>query len=326
MVPAGTHPAVVWGILIGSEIPDIDFVIRYWGGPVGYLRNHRGPTHGIVSLVLESALITVGLRLLWPSVGFWTLFGWTLLGCLSHVLFDVGNDYGTQALWPISRRWLALDLLPIIDFYLLAGVAAGWGINWAWPGYRLAVFSGLWFAIAAYVLLRLWLHRTAWRLATGHFDLSEPCGDHASCGVRWPSERLTIHPSLLSLTVWRYVVQVPGEYLVGRVWVAGQRVGAPERARNEYDRIVKASLQAQIVTAFRDWVRRPRVEVEQQKGLYHVVWSDMRYEVGGYAPFTAYAWLNENLKLIDEGLGPQRPARITRDMLKHRLLFELGRE
>lgn len=326
LVPDGTHPAVVWGILIGAEIPDADFVVRIWRGPVLYLRSHRGPTHGVISLAAAAALIATVLRLIWPDVGFGTLFLWTMLGCLSHTGFDIGNDYGTQAFWPLSRRWLAMDLIPIVDLYLLGAVAAGWAVNGLWPGHRHAIFAVVWGLIAIYVAARWWLRRQAWNLVKQHFDLSQPCGEFAPCGDRWAQERLSIHPSLLSLSAWRYVLQMPGEYLVGRVWVFDRRVGMPERARNEYDRIVKASHKSETISIFRSWARRPRVQVENRGGLYHVVWSDMRYEVEGFSPFTAYAWLDEDLKLIDEGLGKDRPPKVDLATFRRRLLYEMGRQ
>jgi inner membrane protein len=326
LVPPGTHQAVVWGILIGSEIPDIDFVVRYWGGQVTYLKNHRGPTHGLAVLLLHAGIIAGVLRLIWPEAAFWAIYQWSLLGCLSHVLFDFGNDYGTQGLWPFVRKWIALDIIPIVDVYLLGLIALGWLVNWLFPGHRQAVFADVWLATAAYIGLRLALRRKGYRLVVNRFDLSGECSEAAPCGSGWRPERLTVHPTMLSLNAWRYVVQAPGEYLVGMVWLREGRVGAPDRARNEWDRVVKASLQAQIVSAFAGWVRVPRVQVDRQEDMYRVTWTDMRYEMEDFSPFTAYAWLDESLTLVDEGLGTQRPQAIDRGTLKRQLRKHTGRQ
>lgn len=326
MVPdAAVHPAVIWGILIGSEIPDADIVIRHFKGPVTYLRNHRGPTHGMIVLFLHALAISGVLRLIWADVTFGTLYLWTLVGCFSHVLFDFGNDYGTQGFWPFSNRWVAFDLIPIVDVYLLGLVGGGWLFAWLSPVPRQSIFLVVWLLIAAYVALRYWLRLTAFRLVTGHFGLDPECGEYAPCGPQWTDQQVTIHPTLLSLNAWRYVVRARGEYLVGMVWLLGRRVSQPERARNEMDKIVKASLQAQIVTAFAGWARRPRVEVEKKDGFYHVRWSDMRYEVDGFSPFTAHAWLDNALSLVDEGLGAQKPDKLDSKAVKRRLLIEMGR-
>lgn len=323
--PDGAHPAVIWGALIGAELPDIDFVVRYFKGPVGYLRLHRGPTHGLVSLVAESLAVAGLFALLWPGAPFGPTFLFTLLGCLSHVLSDFGNDYGTQGFWPFTPKRVALDLIPIVDLRLLAIILAGWVVHFAWPGHRQLLFAGVWFALAAYTFTRFLQHRRAVRLVESHFDLKSPCGEMAPCGDGWREERVTIHPTLLSFNAWRYVVQMPGEVWSGMVWVNHGRVGDPEKATNAYDQVVQASKKSQVVSAFAGWVRRPRAEVIQRDGLYQVRWSDMRYEVDGFAPFTAYAWLDENLTLVDEGLGSQRPEGLDREAVRRRLRREMGR-
>lgn len=325
LTPPGTHPAVLWGIILGAEIPDIDFVVGYWGGRAGYLTAHRGPTHGVLSLLLEAGVIAGGLTVIAPQAPFWTVYWWSLLGCLSHVAFDVGNDYGTKVLWPFSRQRIALDLIPIIDFWVLGAFAVGWAGSAVWPVNRRAIFAVAWILIAAYWLLRFALRRKAYRLVAERFDLSEAHGDAAASGDGWIPERVTVHPTLLSLNAWRYVVQVSGAYLTGRVWAFDGTVSEPHRARNDMDKVVKASLQAQMVDAFAQWVRKPRVQVDRIDSLYRVKWTDMRYEMDDYSPFTAYAWLDDKLTLVDEGLASQSPPTRDKTRLRRRLRYEMGR-
>jgi inner membrane protein len=327
LVPASmVHPAITWGIIIGAEIPDIDFLVRYWGGDVTYLRTHRGPTHGFLVTLGHALLITTLLWFIWPVVSFWTLYQWTLLGCLSHVLFDLGNDYGTQGLWPFSKRRIAFDVIPIIDVVLFGIIGVGWMATAFWPGHRQSIFFGAWAIMAFYVAARLWLRAAAYRLVTAKFEPQGPCGEVVPCGPDWTEQRVTIHPTLFSLNAWRYVIQAPGEYLIGMVWVSKGKVSKPERARNELDKIVKASLTSQIVTAFAGWARRPRVQVDRLDGMYRVRWADMRYDMGDFSPFMADAWLDEDLNLVDDRLGAQRPIKIDRQTLKRRLLSEMGRQ
>ncbi|HWI65455.1 MAG TPA: metal-dependent hydrolase [Symbiobacteriaceae bacterium] len=325
LAPPPVSPAVVAAVLIAAEAPDFDFVIRMAGGPVTYLKHHRGPSHGLITLPLQAAAIAGLLAAVSPAPGFWPLFCWALAGGLSHVLFDFLNDYGTQGFWPFSRRWIALDLIPIIDFWMLGTIVAGWVVHWAWPGHRQAIFAAVWLLLLAYVGLRFLLRRRAWRLVADRFDMEGACGEAVPCGPGWKAERLTIHPALLSLRAWRYVAQREGEYLTGMVWVRPGTVSDPERAENHHDRVVLASLKAQTVSTFADWARRPRATVERRESLYLVRWSEMRYEVDGHSPFTAYAWLDDELKLVDEGLGPQRPENIDKDAVKRRLQKEMGR-
>lgn len=326
LLPPGTEPAVVLGILLGAEAPDIDFVVRYWRGEAGYLRAHRGPTHGILSLILASALIAGALQ--WISAGtpFLTLFWWSLAGCLSHVLFDIGNDYGTQALWPFSNRRVALDVIPIVDPWILAIIGVGWLSHWIVPGHRAAIFTGVWAALGAHVLLRFWLHSRAVRVVTRHFAGTKVASGLIPCGDGWLDQRITVHPSLLSLNCWRYVVQSEGCYLTGQVWAMEGRVGSPTSSRNDSDAVVQASLQSPLVSTFVRWSRRPRAESKPQDGLILVTWTEARYERYGYSPFRAYAWLDRELSLVDEGFGPDRMSGISRELLVKALREEMGRE
>lgn len=324
LAPAGAHPAVIWGAMLGAEMPDIDFVIRYVRGPVGYLKDHRGPTHGLVTLPVQALLIAGLLQLLSPTAPFWTVFWFALLGCLSHVLFDFGNDYGTQGLWPFSRRRIALDIIPIIDWRLLGIIGLGWVLNGLLVIDRGLLFAGVWVALALYSVARYLQHRRAYGIVTQHFHCDGDCSEAADCGEGWESERVTIHPTLFSWNAWRYVVQQSGEIWTGLVWVREARVSAPERAVNTYDRIVLASKKSGIVTTFANWVRRPRVEVTFQEGLYQVRWTDMRYEVDGFSPFTAYAWLDESLSLVDEGLQGKQHREMDRRSMRRRFRREFG--
>lgn len=310
--------------MLGAEAPDIDFVVRYVKGSVGYLRTHRGPTHGLAMLPVFALIIAGGLKLLSPTAPFWQVFWFALLGSLSHLLFDFGNDYGTQGLWPFSPRRIAMDILPIIDLRLLGIIGAGWLLNALLVMDRATLFVGVWLVIAAYLVARYVQHRRAHAVVAARFHLDGECGEAAGCGEGWPGERVSIHPTLLSWNAWRYVIQQPGEFWTGLVWVRQGRVSEPERATNTYDQLVLAGMKSSVVTAFAGWARRPRVQVTQQDGLYEVRWTDMRYEVDGFSPFTAYAWLDEELKLVDEGLqGKQKPT-VDRAAMRRRLRREMG--
>ncbi|HLN60338.1 MAG TPA: metal-dependent hydrolase [Symbiobacteriaceae bacterium] len=325
MAPPGTPAPILWATILAAELPDFDYVIRFFGGPVTYLKFHRGPSHGLVTLPVQAALVAGLVTLLSPA-GFGAVFWWALLGGLSHVIFDLFNDYGTQGGWPFSTKWIAMDFVPIVDFGLIGLIAGGWLAHWLWPGHLRAIFAAVWLLIAAYMVLRYLLRKRAHDLVVAHFDLSDACGEAASCGAGWTQERVTVHPLLLSLNAWRYVVQMQDEYLLGTVWVRQGTVGEPERAENRYDKVVMASMKSALVSAFAGWVRRPRVTVERQGELFLVLWREARYEVDNYTPFSAYAWLDQHLTLVDEGLGKQQPEQMDRAAIRRRLRREMGRE
>jgi membrane-bound metal-dependent hydrolase YbcI (DUF457 family) len=135
----GTTAALV----LASNVPDID-IITLARGPVSYLKWHRGPTHGplgVIGLgVASAAAVWLGRRLLDRrrstggtdrassedhSASFRMLVAASLIGAVLHVVMDVPTSYGTRFLSPFDWHWFAIDLMPIIDVYLLAILAAG---------------------------------------------------------------------------------------------------------------------------------------------------------------------------------------------------------
>lgn len=130
-------------LLLASNAPDID-IVTLAGGSASYLHWHRGPTHGPIGVValgvVVAALVMVGRRVYdrWHSpdqsrpstiegrnASFAMLAAVSIVGTVLHVAMDLPTSYGTRLLSPFSWRWFALDLMPIVDVYLLAAIVAG---------------------------------------------------------------------------------------------------------------------------------------------------------------------------------------------------------
>ncbi|HKG21495.1 MAG TPA: metal-dependent hydrolase, partial [Blastocatellia bacterium] len=52
-------PLATTTLVISSNLPDADVVMRFRGGALSYLEHHRGLTHSFVGLVALSALLTL---------------------------------------------------------------------------------------------------------------------------------------------------------------------------------------------------------------------------------------------------------------------------
>lgn len=308
MAPAEAGTAIAVATLVGAEIPDSDYVVKWLKGGPAYLHYHRGPTHGPVGVLALSALTAwvVGFFAVTPFV---TLFLWALAGALSHVLFDVTNNYGTQALWPFSSRRLALDWSPIVDLWLVAIIVAGWMYYWAWPGAsRQTVFTWVWAVIGVYYVARWRLHDRAATMVMRQFPNAGWQG-----GARPQNEAIrskpvfSVHPSFLSLSTWRYVVQDGQQFKTGLVSLRRGVVTEPKVSAHHDDAVVSASMQAPLLGVFLNFARHPRAEYTQDSlEQYTVRWTDMRFEVDGYSPFSAEIHLDKELYLLDEQLGPQK--------------------
>jgi inner membrane protein len=142
-------------LIIGANIPDIDAACFFWLEGTEHLGFRRGITHGPPAMLLLP-LILAGL-LFWYDrwqtrrgkrpegrlpVSFKWLYLLSLIGCLSHPLFDWFNVYGIRLLEPFSSQWFHGDTLFIIDLWLwaLLGLAVGLSLwrerrrkSWRWP-------------------------------------------------------------------------------------------------------------------------------------------------------------------------------------------------
>jgi inner membrane protein len=134
--PGGVQPrdkrtALLSMLLIGSNLPDLDFVYaRITGNPLDYLLHHRGHTHTFIGALAIAALMLV-LCELWlrhrqqrPSKqDRWQLALIAFLAPLLHIALDFTNSYGVHPFWPFWNGWLYGDAVFIVE-PLLWSVAA----------------------------------------------------------------------------------------------------------------------------------------------------------------------------------------------------------
>jgi inner membrane protein len=124
--PGPGRRALAWGAALAMA-PDLDMLLRP-SDPFAEWRFHRGPTHGLVPLLLAGCLFGVWLaRRSREPLRAWVPLA--LLALLSHPLLDVCTSYGTQLLAPFSDRRFALDWIAIVDpafsLTLVAGLVVG---------------------------------------------------------------------------------------------------------------------------------------------------------------------------------------------------------
>jgi len=133
-----TTPLATTALIISSNLPDIDVVMRV-RGLTAYLEHHRGITHSLVGLAVLAAVLAFLLayidrkfgqrrdpfrRPVRPARLFWV----SLLGGLGHLFMDFTNTYGVRPLLPFSSRWYYGDLAFIADPWpwLILGSGSVW--------------------------------------------------------------------------------------------------------------------------------------------------------------------------------------------------------
>ena len=176
----GTTAALV----VASSAPDLDIVSALAGGGIAYLRAHRGPTHGLLGVLVLGAAVGAAVWLwlmatarrrgrrrdrasagdrsgLQTDASLTALVGISMLGVLLHMLMDLPTSYGTRLFSPFSWRWYAADWLPIIDIYLLLTLALGLIFARLQPEKRHRVTSAVLLLMAVNYGLRAASHQVA---------------------------------------------------------------------------------------------------------------------------------------------------------------------
>mgnify|MGYP001096280644 CR=1 FL=1 len=98
--------AVLIGTVVGSNAPDFDFIHRF-KGKSSYYQNHRGWSHSLPAIPMWSILTTAAILPFFQETSIFHLFLWITLAVTLHVLLDLFNVNGTQAIRPFSSKWLS---------------------------------------------------------------------------------------------------------------------------------------------------------------------------------------------------------------------------
>ncbi|MEZ6188730.1 MAG: metal-dependent hydrolase [Planctomycetota bacterium] len=153
-------PAATVTAVIAANLPDLDIVVHPLLGKPGYLCYHRGITHALLGLAVESLLLATVVWFFarkWHPDTRWSPF-WlcAALGLASHLGLDALNTYGVRPFLPFSERWYYGDAAFIMEpvmwlGFSLAALGAsptplGRGTRNAWLLWSSTVFTVLLFA------------------------------------------------------------------------------------------------------------------------------------------------------------------------------------
>jgi len=281
-----TAGAVITGVIIGSLIPDVDTVLKLRNNAV-YIRHHRGITHSVPAVILWPLIITLFLSFLFPGSDFLHVWAWTFLAVFLHVFVDIFNSYGTQALRPFSKKWVAIGVINTFDpfIFTLHIIAIGiwaFGVN---PFYPITI---MYIIIFVYYLLRFAL-KAAVKNAVAHTipDAND----------------IIIAPTMRFLQ-WRVAASSENCHYVGRAY---------GRSITIYDRFtkdplpelpeVKAALQDNNIKAFTAFSPIYRWEISKMGDLCEVRLIDLRYRSKGYYPFVAVAHIDSDMTVVNSYTG-----------------------
>lgn len=308
-------------LILASNAPDID-VVTTMGGAASYLEWHRGPTHGplgICSLGLIAAgLVCGGYRVFGRNTpdgqeppSFARLAIISIVAVLFHVLMDLPTSYGTRLLSPFGWHWYAADLMPIIDIYLLAILAAGLFFGRHAPRRNAAIALVL---MALNYGIRVASHHQAMTIAPRVFGptLPERCASAAPEGLvidRWPAQsgiegspptiaeggtkrclvELAAMPSFTSPFEWRLVARMSNAYEMRDVNLVDARLRRPpleteamwrlsRHYPNMWTPVTQAAAGTRVAQIFLGFSRFPQARTtSDQQNVTTVRFEDMRF-------------------------------------------------
>ena len=288
-VVAGSHvtaSSVLIATIVGSQIPDIDTVLKLRNNAV-YIRNHRGITHSIPAVLLWPLVILAVVYPFFPDVNLLHLWLWTFLAVFLHVFVDIFNAYGTQALRPFSSKWVALGIINTFDPFIFAIHVLGlfiW-VAGANPGYT---FSAIYAVIFAYYIFRIIAHH---KVRTDVLKLIPDATD------------IIIAPTM-RFHHWRIAVMNKHQFFVGRsennkVRIIDQftRIPVPDTP------VLEVAKKDKNLAAFLSFSPVYRWEVDEYDDYYEVRFIDLRYRSNNRYPFVAVVQLDLALNIITSYTG-----------------------
>ncbi|MCI1858457.1 MAG: metal-dependent hydrolase [Sporolactobacillus sp.] len=270
-----TYQAVLIGAVTGSIIPDIDTVLKLKNN-AAYIRNHRGRTHSLPATLLWPFVVSALATAATPQANAVHILIWTTIAVALHVFVDIFNAYGTQALRPLTNRWIALGTINIFDPFIFSLHLMGLLI-WQTVGHPGVTFATIYVVLAIYYVLRAIYHHRM---------------------VMYVRRQLPgLHHIFLSPTLrWgRYHVAAESDnrFYVGKL--EGRKLmlidAFDRKPIDADDEWMRLALRDRNVRAFLSFSPIYRWNMYQRGGHTVIQFTDLRYFTRGMYPFTATVWL-----------------------------------
>lgn len=242
-------------VLAGSVFPDIDILLQK-KGDMYYLKNHRGATHSLVGTLISSAVIAAVACLIYGSPNYFTMFLWSLLGCCSHVLFDIFNSSGTKLLWPFTKKKFSLGMLITFDPIFLVLLVGHIGFGRPLQDIFLTVF-----------LLHFAYRSFAWFLAFKR--LEKNFGEYYG--------KITIIPSLKGLYKWHFILEGDDHYVIGEKHFLRNKLVVVKTLKKSDDALTDNIMNSETGEFFKEFSPHFHVKCEKRNETKRYVFTDMRF-------------------------------------------------
>lgn len=279
--------AVMIGTVSGSVIPDLDTILKVKSNAT-YLKHHRGITHSFLAIFFWSILLASLLSFFFSNASFLRILLWTFLAVSLHIIVDLFNVYGTQVLFPYSKRWFALGFIntfdPFIFFLHLLGII-GWFLGMT-PG---NLWLGIYFLLTLYFLKRFLDREEIIQKAKKAFPTMD---------------KIVTSPTL-KRNYWRLAIRDQNRFYVA-VMQKGDLIIVDKLKRKELPKtaIMNIAQKDPNISAFLEFSPIYYWEKKVYQNKTEIRFVDLRYRAKEHYPFFAIIHLqNEPIKVIDSYTG-----------------------
>ncbi len=259
--PLSPYNPLSCAAVLGAVAPDLD-VITMLKGELAFIRNHRGASHSLVGFLLLSAAIAVIIHLDFGG-NLWPYFLWALAGALSHGMLDFLNSYGTQLLWPFSKKRLTGNLLmffdPLLFVFFLPVLFS----------YQAPQKAALWgFLGTAFYLFGRWKMRLKVEcLLQKKYKLSPVKG------------RMAVMPAFKGMVNWDFFLEGPRENIVGTLNFLNRKISNCRRMdRKAFSPLIFKALQTAPGRLFCQFTSYYHITQWEEKGKHFVKLMDLRFK------------------------------------------------
>ncbi|WAA12933.1 metal-dependent hydrolase [Fervidibacillus halotolerans] len=281
-----TAQAVVFATIIGSQIPDVDTVLKFKNN-ASYIRNHRGITHSIPAVILWPIFLLMFLYPIFPEANLLHLWLWTSIAVFLHVFMDIFNAYGTQALRPFSSKWIALGWINTFDLFLFSILLLG-SLLWLFGMDPRDVFPAIFVIIIGYYLLRYTIRKTIYETLKRRFP---------------EAEKIILNPTFRFFR-WRVAVVTKDKFYVARAYRRDiilldeyKRLPLPDEP------IMQIAKSDKNISAFLSFSPVYRWEMETEDGITEIRFIDLRYRSKNHYPFVAFVQIDDSLNILSSYTG-----------------------
>ncbi len=187
---------VFWILLVAANLPDIDFLLQFFGDRIFYMEHHRGLSHSFLFAPFFAAFVALILKLSVKGVDFRLVFTYTFIGIVIHIFFDLITSFGTMIFYPITDARYTLDLIFIIDPWLTGSMIVFLILGRKFKNHRRKIMWGAIAFIAVYFLLAFTNREIVRSKADDYFT---------GRGIEY--ERMIVLPQPLAITNWMVAVE-----------------------------------------------------------------------------------------------------------------------